>query len=268
MSPGRISLTASGHGGPPVAVWGVCWSGGSLLCVGRFACLSAHLTIMTTSPLPETAPLPARPMRRVGPLDFPVVVWVMATQFARPGRDVPPVWWARLALLPVMALLATTPGTRHWDRRAVLTVRRRFSLAVITWWVVSLVVVLLGAAPIIVTGSWWVLTLLGVVLVAPAAAIWWVRKLGRRLPRRQEPLTGAAANGQEAPKSRWTATMAAATPGTDAIRTVFAPHVIAVLPPGETVRAKAASAYLADRYVEAGFTRVASSTRDVFYTAP
>ena len=201
-------------------------------------------------------------MSRVHPRDVYAVARVAAEAFARPGRDEQPIRWCRIVLTPMMAVYLTAPGTRHWNRRAVLSVSHKVTAVA---WALSLAIPFILLVPLL---DVWALVVLAAVMLPPVIAFSWVRRV--RAQRRTVPgEPDAVSEGAKPPHARWTATLAASVPAEkDAVKRVFRPHIASVLPDGQTLRATATSSRLAEHYVKAGMTRVAGTKKAVFVTAP
>jgi len=65
-----------------------------------------------------------------GPRDVVPVVWRLATEVPRPTRARGPFIPSTIVMFPAFLALACQPGMWHWQRRAVLGIRRFVS---VTW---------------------------------------------------------------------------------------------------------------------------------------
>lgn len=207
-----------------------------------------------------------RPMVRVARGDILPVAWRVAVEFARPRRDRRPLWGVAVALLPLMVVFVVTSGTYHWQRVAVLSVDRRGRKE--AWrgvWVCLLAAAVFSPGGAVLAwacgGRGAVDVLLGAgALMACSCVAVYVPRLGDGWGRRREPLPRTVGPVS----AQWVAGLAAAAPGIDAITTVFAPHLRALVPRGEVVSVVAATNKLAHVYARAGFARTTRSPRRLF----
>lgn len=225
---------------------------------------------MDTPRLPQPAQPLVRPMVRVGLRDLVPVAWRVAQEFARPTRASRSWWPAAILLMPLTVVMVGNGHTYHWQRRAVLGLRpagnrhvpRTLAVAALTFgavaWAGGVMLDRLGIRGD-EAASWAAAGALGV-SVAAFLLVRLVTVLAGGhvdpLPRVEGPTT-----------AQWVGDLAAAAPGTDAIRTVFEPHLRATVPAGQVVTLLAATERLAHRYAEVGFARTTAKRRRLYATA-
>ena len=222
---------------------------------------------------PPVGPMTPRRLR-----DVPALAWLMAREFARPGRDAEPNLWLAVGMLPAFVVASMDAGVYHWDLLAVLTVHRTglrlvlHRFAVVCGLVVALSVVGLLADAL---GVSWYLAGFGVAVLAYLGYALWAssRAAVKHAEKRKalEPpaeVPTARVDGPEGPRATWDISMGAATPGMDAIHTLYGPLVRDLVPSGCTVDLIARNPYLADEYELEGFLFRPGSKRKMYLTLP
>lgn len=208
-------------------------------------------------------------MSRVRLRDIIPVAWRVAQEFARARRSWRSCWPAAVLLMPLTIVMVGNGHTYHWRRRAVLGLRPAgagFAPRTVLVAIVMLLVVSLGGGELLeaagVGGGDAPLWAAGGAFVLAIAMFLLARVVTVVAGGRVEPLPVVGGPTE----AQWVGDLAAAAPGTDAMRTVFEPHLRATVPAGEVVTLLAATERLAHRYAEVGFARTTPSRRRLFAT--
>ena len=206
--------------------------------------------------------------------DVPALAWLMAREFARPGREVRSGPWLAAGMLPVFVMASMDAGVYHWDRLAVVTVHRTG----LRLWVhrFGLVVALVAALSILyfiadsngISAYFWGLVgvLLGFVAIAFVAAHRAAVRHART--KAHETPVVVRVEGPEGPPATWDISMAATTPGMNAIPRLYAPEVRRRVPSRCTVSATPRNDYLAGVYALEGFQFRPGPKRKMHLTLP